>query len=728
MQTPVEIGASILNTYKVTKTLEQDSVYQWVEAIDTAKEEETLVVLQVLLAKVSPAEVAALKDYFDNLIDTRKKKLRLPVLVRSDDNHQLIFVYSAWEVEPLANALRREPSQTGKWWHQASETLHAIHKQNLIHGRVTLDNFVVLDEEVHLTGFGYAPLLVSGKREVLQELAPLLAPEVTAQGSLTTATDIYAFAKTVTDTYPELAATQWYQKATAATPDKRFRQMRHMCHELLETLNNLAITSSNGHFAYDSENFSNGNSATAYKPVKLTAESLLAEGETDTVADTSGYDSQITDDSRQSLKQRTVKFSSLFALLLGIFLMPFSIPHFEPVCKILGNCVEDNKYQQKYDQGMRQVNEARSLAASPKDLGELQKARNTLNSGIKQLTAIPTDAQVYPELRKTLPEYWDELSQMENRLERYTQAQQQLDKAHNLVTNAREKTKAAKSIPQLEEAQAVWQKGKKMLNETAPNLMVPDPAKQLAYESQNQISRIEQRIDNIMAEIQRQKEEELARARQAELERQQQAELARQREAERIGQAQAAQAARERERQAQAAQAARERQRQAQAAQAARERQRQRRQYSQTSNRNFNSSGDSSDSGQNYRRRRSYNYNSSGDSSGQSYRRRRNNYDSSGDSSGQSYRRRRNNYDSSGDSSGQSYRRRRNNYDSSNSNSDSGQNYRRRRSYNYNYNNNSDSGQNYRRRRSYNYNYNNNSNYSSGGYRRYYRRQSNDGE
>jgi|GEM_PF-5966687 len=139
MQTQIQVGASILNKYKVTKTLEQDSVYQWVEALDITKDKENQIVLQILQAQVSPGEVTALKDYFEKLIDTNKKQLRLPILVESDASHPLVLVYSCWKVDPLANVLQRESSQVGKWWHQASETLHAIHKLDLIHGRVILD-------------------------------------------------------------------------------------------------------------------------------------------------------------------------------------------------------------------------------------------------------------------------------------------------------------------------------------------------------------------------------------------------------------------------------------------------------------------------------------------------------------------------------------------------------------------------------------------------------------
>jgi len=573
---------------------------------------------------------------------------------------------------------------------------------------------VVEDDAVHLTGFGYAPLLLSGNSAAFKECLPFIGPEVKAKGSLTPATDIYAFAGAVIDAHPDLAPTQWYQKATAPNPEKRFQQMRDMCHGLIETLNGLAISGSNGHLRYkidysDNDNFSYWNGKGLF-----TEESSVEYRETDSIVDVSDATLHQADGSRQSLKQRAIKLSSIVALLLGMGIIPFIIPHFKPVCKVLTNCVEDDKYQHTYDEGMRLIHEARSLAAMPKNIAELNKARNTLNTAIKKLTAIPSDAKVYSELQDTLPGYWDELAQMEKRLAKYTKAQQQLNKANNIITNARAKTKAAKTIPQMEEAQSVWLEGQKMLNQAAPNLLVPDPAKQMSYESRQQVGKLEQRIDNVLAELERQRQAELEKQRQAELERQRQAELARQQEAERIRQAQAAQAARER---------------QAQAAQAARERQR--RQYSQTSNRNSNSSGSSSGSGQYYRRRRYNNDESSGSSSGsgQYYRRRSyNNDESSGSSSGsgQYYRRRRsyNNNESSGSSSGsgQYYRRRSyNNYDSSGSSSGSGQ-YYRRRSYN-NYDS-SGSGQYYRRRSYNNYDYSN----SSGNYRRSYRRRSNDSE
>ena len=226
----------LVGDYKVTAQLKSNNVYQWVKAIN--RKNKDLVVLQILVLNSKEA-VPIISKYFETLLPISKKGL-MSFQLLSEHEYPLVVVYSDFSGESLDSAFKRVPERKIEWLKEASEILFALHNRSLVHGCVTPDCFVVVKETVYLMGFGYAPLLQLGHQDALGECRDFLAPEVLDQHSVTSATDVYAFAKTVVHWLPELETTQWYEKAIEQDPGDRFQNMRKLLDELKKAFDTLS--------------------------------------------------------------------------------------------------------------------------------------------------------------------------------------------------------------------------------------------------------------------------------------------------------------------------------------------------------------------------------------------------------------------------------------------------------------------------------------------------------
>ena len=222
----------LVGDYKVTAQLKSNNVYQWVKAIN--RKNENLVVLQILVLN----REEAVFEYFQTLQTISRKGL-MAFQLMSDHKYPLVVVYSDFSSESLNSVFERTPERKIELLYEASEILFALHNKSLVHGCVTPDCFVLVKETVYLMGFGYAPLLELGHQGALRECRDFLAPEVLDQHSVTSATDVYAFAKTVVHWLPQLVTTQWYEKAIEQDPCDRFRDMRDLFRELEKAFDTL---------------------------------------------------------------------------------------------------------------------------------------------------------------------------------------------------------------------------------------------------------------------------------------------------------------------------------------------------------------------------------------------------------------------------------------------------------------------------------------------------------
>ncbi|MFO0454320.1 MAG: right-handed parallel beta-helix repeat-containing protein, partial [Pseudomonadota bacterium] len=217
--------------YEIQKQLKQNPIYQWVEAIDTHQGHP--VMLQIFQPKLPPEAQSAILAYFDDLQTIRRQPIWSPIQSFSNTDSSLIFAYPFLHTTSLLQVLRQATKEEAlKWWQQASEALHILHNANLVHGYVTLDSFVIAEQDLYLTDFGYAPLLQLGYPNAINPHENFLAPEVVEKKQLTPASDIYAFAKAVKKFYPQLTDTSWYSQATHPNPDNRFQRIRPCFAEL----------------------------------------------------------------------------------------------------------------------------------------------------------------------------------------------------------------------------------------------------------------------------------------------------------------------------------------------------------------------------------------------------------------------------------------------------------------------------------------------------------------
>ncbi|NEP79243.1 MAG: protein kinase family protein [Okeania sp. SIO3B3] len=225
-----------IGEYETTTTLKNDTVYQWVEAVE--RNQNNKFILQIVQPDISQEITATIMSYFDKLQAVRRKGIWIPTQMFSVTEYPLILVYPYISTVPLREALKQIPLDVDalKWWYQASERLHALHNKGIVHGRISLNSFVIAaDEHLYLTDFGYAPVLELGL-EVLPEYQQILAPEILEQQLVTPAADIYAFAKTVVSCQPELKKSEWYRRATDSNPKSRFQRIRQLFENLKEEL------------------------------------------------------------------------------------------------------------------------------------------------------------------------------------------------------------------------------------------------------------------------------------------------------------------------------------------------------------------------------------------------------------------------------------------------------------------------------------------------------------
>ena len=104
----------------------------------------------------------------------------------------------------------KDPAKALKYWEKISyDFLHKLHQKNLLHGFLTLDSLVVIDDQVKIRNFGYAPLLKVYHQAAIDICSAVLAPAYINKKEFSNLTDIYAFAQIVIFCHPKLKSTQW---------------------------------------------------------------------------------------------------------------------------------------------------------------------------------------------------------------------------------------------------------------------------------------------------------------------------------------------------------------------------------------------------------------------------------------------------------------------------------------------------------------------------------------
>src|SRR5579871_2825188 len=224
MRKNIEKGDLIYGDYVVTELVRENPVYQWVRALE--RRTGRTVVIQLLRADAPSLPIAALLDYFDAVQGIRRKGLIVPEQAFSDRDYPLLLLYPALTIEPLEAALALAPERATVFWKQASEALFILHNRSLCYGGFTPDSFVLVEGNVCLADFGFAPLIAAGNAAAIDVCRPYLAPEAITRHEVTPAGDLYGLTQRIAEWKPELRGTDWYRQGGHTDPGKRFPDAR----------------------------------------------------------------------------------------------------------------------------------------------------------------------------------------------------------------------------------------------------------------------------------------------------------------------------------------------------------------------------------------------------------------------------------------------------------------------------------------------------------------------
>lgn len=240
MQKQIAIGQVIAGKYEVMQHLKTSHLYQWVGAIDTKNQK--AYTIQVLDNKFPKAQLKEVFDYFDTLKSIRREGIVVHEQVISNSDCSLAIICPTFFVETLNLSEKSSLELILKCLYEASELLHIVNNKNLIHGQINPNSFVIKDDKIYVSGFGYDPFLMQGNSDALKDCGDFLPSEIcnaTSAKESRNTIDTYAFAKTVAYWFPNICKSAWYLKATNPDPNQRFKHMRKLFEELKQALTDM---------------------------------------------------------------------------------------------------------------------------------------------------------------------------------------------------------------------------------------------------------------------------------------------------------------------------------------------------------------------------------------------------------------------------------------------------------------------------------------------------------
>lgn len=121
-------------------------------------------------------------------------------------------------------------------------------------------------------------------------------------------------------------------------------------------------------------------------------------------------------------------------------------PNIPGLCGIAANCAS---WKDDLTKAKKQGEPAKDLAATAKTLPELEESRQQLQGAIKLLKAIPPNANINIDVRRSLSSYQETLDAIEPRIQKEQTAQQALDKAKSLAKDGKAEKALKEAIAQL---------------------------------------------------------------------------------------------------------------------------------------------------------------------------------------------------------------------------------------------------------------------------------------
>ena len=198
--------------------------------------------VQVLLNNYPKGQIKEAFDYFDALKNIRREGLIPPEQVISNNDLHLVIVCPEFCGSLLDLSKDFELELILKYLSEASELLHIVNNKRIIHGQINPKSFLLKDNKVYLSGFGYAPFILQGNQDAIKDCGDFLPPEITDADSASKSRDTidtYAFAKTVAYWFPNICTSAWYLQATNPDLNQRFKRMRNLFEELEKELPSL---------------------------------------------------------------------------------------------------------------------------------------------------------------------------------------------------------------------------------------------------------------------------------------------------------------------------------------------------------------------------------------------------------------------------------------------------------------------------------------------------------
>jgi len=229
-----------IGSYQAESLIKEDAVFRWVRVRDRTDLDNYVLQIPQPGPQSEGDQLKALRQYFNKLQMVQRKGLITPQRVLRYPDYPLVVVYPEAQGQSVGEALRQEAEHSHEWWSQVCEALHRLHMQDLVHGCISPESFIVMDvrgqKRAMVTDFGYGPLMAKGCEEARVRVGDYLAPEVAAGAEPTTAADVYGYAKTLASWLLELEQTPWYERATSQDPNERFRTMREVSEGLKQEL------------------------------------------------------------------------------------------------------------------------------------------------------------------------------------------------------------------------------------------------------------------------------------------------------------------------------------------------------------------------------------------------------------------------------------------------------------------------------------------------------------
>lgn len=506
----------ILNNCKLGSIIYSNSIYEWVNATDR---DGIPVVLQIAQPSLANDEINRLFEYFEELLSVKSSNGFIVPKIAGDDKHRLVLTYSEWDGQALSEIIKKDPAKALKYWEKISyDFLHKLHQKNLLHGFLTLDSLVVIDDQVKIRNFGYAPLLKVYHQAAIDICSAVLAPAYINKKEFSNLTDIYAFAQIVIFCHPKLKSTQWYERSTSEDLSDRFTKIRESFSELSKAWEDLSADKTTSESLLSPKSTDNGsgqNGSWLIPKYTLTVtiepkeggtvegSGSYKEGEKATIkaSANSGWElERWSGDSISSVSNKTLaivmndnlEIKAHFASLLPEEVKPVGVkkkntepkskvkvsfnrgkwatisviflaimgggyilsPNISPVCKLLGNCQE---YTDTLGKAEAEAQNPEKAIKNYKNIEELKIASDHLKSSISLTKTIPQNAIIYNDVQKAILRYQTNLDELTNLIGMEAKTQVALKEADQLIQQSKQIVKAP-TIENLNEAIKVQEK------------------------------------------------------------------------------------------------------------------------------------------------------------------------------------------------------------------------------------------------------------------------------